>query len=70
MIVKVQVSLATSHRQKRVLIYNEDRSVQWEGALTEEIAMITLGRPKSYFEAILHKDGKLEFMEKVEDQDW
>lgn len=70
MIVKVQVSLVTSHHQKRVLIYNEDRSVQLEGALTEDLAMLTAGRPKSYFEATLDKKGKLEFLKEVGQQDW
>lgn len=48
MIVKVQLSLSTSHPTRRVLIYNEDESVLWEGAASEELIEEMDGEPKQF----------------------
>lgn len=69
MIVKVQISQFTSHGNLRVLVYNEDRTIQWEDGADSEVLDFVQGRPKVYAEA--HMEGTIIVLDKiVEDQDW
>jgi hypothetical protein len=70
MIVKVQVSLATSLPNQRVLVYNKDRSIMYENDVTDDVLELLGDRPKAYFKAHLDKYKKLVLDEQAEDQDW
>lgn len=70
MIVKVQVSLVSTSGAQRVLIYNSDRSVEWEGALSPEVERLMDGRPKAFFHAHVGWDGKLSLDRGARWQQW
>lgn len=74
MIVKMQQAISTtvklSSNQVQVLIYNEDKSILYEGALSKKDVKQTLGkRPKAYFEAEL-VDTRISILKEVEAQNW
>jgi hypothetical protein len=69
MIVKVQVSLASSDGVTRVLIYNQSRSFTYEGGVNQDMVETMAGRAKAYFEADMGPGG-LEIGDEVEGQDW
>lgn len=69
MIVKVQTSITTTGPTQRVLVYNEDRSILYEGGINEDMLETMKGRLKAYFEAEVTKDG-LEIGDEVPPQDW
>lgn len=48
-VVKVQQSLASSDRQRRMLIYDQSRKVYFEGELTPVVERALAGRAKAYF---------------------
>lgn len=60
MIVKVQLSLVSSDRQRRVLIYNEDRSVCVERIADANVIAKMGGSDKAYFPAFVAQDGILD----------
>jgi hypothetical protein len=68
-IVKVQVSLASSDGVTRVLIYNQNCTFEYEGGINEDMVETMAGRAKAYFEASMGPDG-LEIGEELEDQSW
>lgn len=69
MIVKVQRSLRTTHRNERVLIYNEDRTVMWEGDLPGPIRRALGEDFRAFFEA--HIERTLIVLDhRVEEQGW
>lgn len=68
MIVKVQISLARS--DQRVLVYNQDRSVQWEDAVNKEVLALMDGAPKRFFEAWLNSEGGIVLGAVAPWQDW
>lgn len=68
-IVKVQQSIVSSQPKPTVLIYNRDRSFQYEGGLNQDMIDTLAGRPKAYFEAHLERTG-LVIGEEVEEQPW
>ena len=74
MIVKVQISLASSSPFEKGLIYNEDRSVLYESVTRTEVdydrSKLGEGCFKGYFEAEIQEDGKLDMGLRCEDQDW
>lgn len=49
MIVKVQISQFSSDGKTRMLVYNEDRTVKYEGEATAEIITKMKGLPKQFF---------------------
>lgn len=51
MIVKVQISQYSSDGEKKMLVYNEDRSVEYEDVATKEVLKKMGKSPKKYFEA-------------------
>lgn len=65
MIVKVQLSLATSFMKQQVLIYNKDRSVSYQADATEDIKAVMGDARKAFFHAAVGKDGKLELRKRV-----
>jgi hypothetical protein len=68
-IVKVQVSLDTNLPVQQVLVYNEDRSVLYQGDITPEIVQHMDGCFKAYFYA--HIDGKLIVLDRLAPvQEW
>lgn len=70
MIFKVQVSLATAHPTPRVLVYNEDRTIEWEGGLSDRVSELMRGRFKVFFEGgINHKD-QIELFHEVPMEKW
>ena len=70
MIVKVQVSLATTLDNQRVLMYNEDRSAQYECDVDQTIVDLMNGRLKAFFHAELLPDGELTIHKDAPWQDW
>ena len=75
MIVKVQISQFNSQGITSMYIYNEDRSVEYEGEATEDILTIMNGSPKGFFKATLTKDKKgkgqrIKIIEKADWQNW
>lgn len=68
-IVKVQTSLADSAGRLRVLIYDETRSVYFEGD-GDSLERLMLGGAKAFFRARLDADGNICLVEWAEEQDW
>lgn len=69
MIVKVQMSLASSDGVRRVLIYDRTRRFSYEGGVNEDVVEMMGGRAKAYFEAGI-RNGNLEIGDEVEAQSW
>jgi len=69
MIVKVQQSLHTSHGERQVLAYDQERTFTYEGLLLESVAEVLGTRPKVYFEAEV-VDGNLVLIGEVPVQLW
>ena len=69
MIVKVQLSLSTTHRSQMCLVYNEDHSIEYESEASPEIQTLMAGRLKAYFNAEI-VGTLLDIREEVEEQDW
>jgi len=69
MIVKIQQSLATSEGETQMLVYNEDRSYEFERPLTEWARQVLKGRPKAYFEMEVVPGG-FRLLGEVEPQPW
>ena len=70
MIVKIQISLATSADKSRVLVYNEDRSIRWEDKAPEAVLILMNGAPKRFFHADVDKDGRLILDSEAPEQEW
>ncbi len=70
MVVKVQLSLATSAAKRRVLVYNRSHSVMWEGDLTPEVERLTKGEPKSFWHAHLNAKKEISLDRKAEWREW
>jgi len=72
--VKLQISLASSTPFESMLVYNEDRSLVYQGFSRDEVdfARRKLGEGcfKGYFEAERQADGKLDIGLRCGDQDW
>ncbi|MGQ3685298.1 MAG: hypothetical protein ACUBOA_09905 [Candidatus Loosdrechtia sp.] len=69
-IVKVQSSLYTTDTAQKMLVYNEDRSINYEADLTEEVKKVLLGRPKAYFEFTLTENKEIRLGKEVAPQNW
>ena len=55
MIFKVQQSFHTSEQKQQVLVYNEDRSISWQGDMPKKIKKALGNTLKAYFEGELIK---------------
>ncbi len=70
-IVKVQLSLATSHDKQQVLVYDEDHKNSYEGDASPEIIKAMDGEVKKFFYAIFPtKPGMIDMFEEAPWQDW
>jgi hypothetical protein len=72
MLVKVQLSLASSDGVRRVLIYNRDRSVRVEGEIGDELVAKLGGRNKVFCNASIDTHGviDLDLSELLPEQGW
>lgn len=68
MVIKVQISL--SKGPKKVLLYNEDKSVVWEGLASKDLRRLMCGRSKAFFHASIDKNGLVQINEEADEQDW
>lgn len=55
MVVKVQVSLATTESEPQVLIYDRSRQYEYVGPMTPELLALVRSRPRAYFEASVER---------------
>ena len=69
MILKVQLSLASSDGQRRVLAYNSDKSVLVEFVATKQLVKQLSGKPKSFWEGSINGT-MLELQHPVAHQNW
>lgn len=70
-IVKVQLSLAGHEPGKRsMLIYSEDRSIQYEKTATPSEIFALGNQPKSYWKAKHRPDGVVQLLKPVPWQEW
>lgn len=69
LIVKVQLSISTSHNKRQCLIYNEDRSLLQEFEAPPALLKIMGGADKKYFNASLTL-GELSINEPTQEQNW
>lgn len=69
MIVKMQLSLRTTAEKRQVLIYNEARTVEWQGDASEEILKAMGDRDKAFFSARM-RGTVIEINEPVYERDW
>jgi len=69
MIVKVQLSTYTELPVRQVLIYNKDRSVEWQGDITPEIERAMGDTNKAFFEAKM-RGTVIELMKRVGGRPW
>ncbi len=71
MIVKVQLSLATNAGQRQVLVYNQSRSVRYEGTASPELVIAMDGQDKGFFEARFDSQYlDIDFYNPLPDQGW
>jgi hypothetical protein len=69
-IVKVQVSLFTTESAQQVLVYNEDRSVMYQGDVTQDILDAMGGAPRRYFFAVINDDNTIGIEDPAPEQTW
>lgn len=73
-IVKVQISIFSSDKGKsgkrQVLVYNEDRSLEWTGDATKEIVKQLDGELKKFFYAKAKKGGYITLLGEAPWQSW
>lgn len=69
MIVKVQISIFTNEAKRQILIYNEDRSVNYQEDADKDTIKLMDGELKKYFKATIK--GKIIHLGKeVGEQEW
>jgi hypothetical protein len=68
-IVKVHIPVQVEPPARRMTIYNEDRSLYFEGPVDEDTGAIMQGATKKFFYATI-KDGALALGEPAPDQEW
>ena len=72
-IFKVQLSLATTESRRQCMIYNEDRSLQWQGDAGKLLVGDMKGRNKAFFYGFINKKRQIEICTKggpLPDQGW
>lgn len=71
MIVKVQVPLATNEKKPLALVYNEDRSIQFQMPVSAELLDKMEGRPKAFFRGVYNEEEQtFGLHEEAPWQDW
>jgi len=69
MIVKMQLSTATTAGKQQVLVYDQTRKYSFESDVTEDVKELMKGRLKVYFAARMN-GSQIEILDEVEEQDW
>lgn len=69
-IFKLQKPLVFTTKVPMCLAYNKDRTWQGQFPMTEALQPLFVHSPKVYILAVPQKDGKLQVLQMVEDQDW
>jgi len=73
-IIKIQLSLSgntpDANTGGQMLVYNESRSLEYEGDTTPEIKKLLDGRPKAYFIGYLNEKKQLVVGKEVVDPGW
>lgn len=70
MIVKVQLSIASTG-PRQVLIYDQKRSIVWQGAADDYLLHLMADRPKAFFDAVVvPATAKILINHEVEAQAW
>lgn len=69
MIVKVQISQFSSDGVSRMLVYNESRTVKYEGEVTKEVLLKMKGLPKQFFHSEI-KNGERILLKVAPWQNW
>ena len=70
MIVKVQISLASSNPVQQVLVYNKNKSIWYEGDASKKLIKQMGGRFKMFFKAKMEKDNSITLIKPAKQQDW
>jgi hypothetical protein len=69
MIVKVQLSLMSTHKEQRALIYNKSQSIRWEGPAEGVLVAMMDGQHKAFYHA--HMSGTIIVLDRpAKDRDW
>lgn len=68
MIVKVQLSLASTDKVRRALV-RDQHGFWWEGTPNEDLVKMMRGEPKAFFHAEV-KAGAIEIGERAPWQEW
>lgn len=69
-IVKVQLSITSSFVQRQVIIYNEDRSLHYQGSAGQEIVNLMGDKLKAFFHASLNEKGMISLDGIADPEDW
>jgi hypothetical protein len=70
-IVKVQLSLFTSHDVRQVMVYNEDRSILWMGPADEDVGKLMGDAVKRFFYAeLVNTEIVIDDKRPCKDQEW
>lgn len=70
MIVKVQLSLATTKGKRQVLVYNKKRTIEYEDDASPELINLLGDQPKAFFHAYVDEDNVIRIQKPAEWQDW
>lgn len=70
MIVKVQLSLASSNGVRNVLVYDEKGEVLLESFAPPTILWLMGKRDRAFFEATINSRGEIALGKMVKEQDW
>ncbi len=70
-IVKVQLGINVPHgKQRQVLIYNEDKSLYYEGDIPPDVLELMGDQLKAFFHASLDEKGMVSLDRQAEWEDW
>lgn len=53
-----------------MLVYNQDRSIQYEAEVTKDVIKLMAGGNKRYFEAVLDGNNKVNLGKHIKEQYW
>lgn len=70
MIVKVQLSLATTHDHRRVLIQDATGSLEYEGPATADVQEAMGTDARAFFDATLDRQGRVVLGRRRSEQSW
>lgn len=68
-VVKIQQSIVTNAGKAQVLIYNQSRTIQYEGDLPEDVEKFMAGKMK-IFALVNIKDDKINVIRAVKPRNW